>query len=304
MSATPSETSWNERIIREFRANNGKVGGMFDGVPLVLLTTAGRKTGRPHTTPVVHLRDEGRHLVFASNAGRPNHPDWYQNVLANPQVTMEIDTEKGHVRPLATRAVALDGDERDHWYERQCALDPAFRQYQEKAARKIPVVALYPLDLSTDAARNRMIGEQLIRHHDELRAALRDVRGRIDDLLAGGPGLADPGRPADLAAQLRRHCLTFCHDLQMHHTRENGAFSAFEDEFPDLAPAIERLRAEHQVMEKALTDFETLVEEGPSGRDVERFRAQLDRVVAGLEDHFAYEEANLLPAVGVTPPPR
>jgi deazaflavin-dependent oxidoreductase (nitroreductase family) len=302
MNATHSETSWNDRIIREFRANNGKVGGTFDGVPLVLLTTAGRKTGRPHTTPVVHLRDGDRYLVFASNAGRSEHPDWYQNLLANPQVTMETGTDHGRVRPLATRAVVLDGDDRDHWYERRCALQPAFREYQEKTTRKIPVVALHPLDLSADATRNRMIGEQLARHHDELRAELRNVRARIDDLFAGGP--ADPGTPADLAAQLRRNCLTFCYGLQMHHTRENGAFSAFEDEFPHLVPVIERLRAEHQAMEKALADFEALVEAGPSDGNVERFRAELDRVVTGLEDHFTYEEANLLPAVGVTPPER
>ncbi|MCO5970144.1 nitroreductase/quinone reductase family protein [Actinoallomurus soli] len=304
MNATPVAPNPNDPVIGEFRANNGKVGGVFDGVPLLLLTTAGRRTGRPHTTPVVHLRDGGRYLVFASNAGRPEHPDWYENLLAGSQATIEVGTEEGRVRPFAARAVVLDGDERDHWYERQCALNPAFRRYQEQTTRRIPVVALHPLDLAADAARARMIGEQLVRHHEELRADLRDVRARIDDLLAGGPGRTDPTPPADLTAQLRRHCLTFCYGLHMHHTRENGAFSAFEDEFPHLVPVIERLRAEHHVMEKALRDFEALLREGPSGDDVTRFRAELDRVVTGLEDHFAYEEANLLPAVGATPPRR
>ncbi|MEV5705339.1 nitroreductase/quinone reductase family protein [Actinoallomurus sp. NPDC052274] len=304
MNATPSDTNPNIPIIREFRANNGKVGGMFDGVPLLLLTTAGRKTGRPHTTPVVHLRDGDRYLVFGSNAGRPQQPDWYENLLVSPQATIEIGTEKGHVRPFAARAVILDGDERDHWYERQCAVNPAFRQYQEQTPRKIPVVALHLLDLAADTTRARLIGEQLVHHHDELRAHLRDVRARLDDLLTGEPGPVAPAVPADLTAQLRGHCLTFCHGLQLHHTRENGAFSAFEDEFPHLVPVIERLRAEHHVVEKALADFEALLREAPSGDDVVRFRAELDRVVTGLEDHFAYEEAHLLPAVGATPPER
>ncbi|GAB3957720.1 nitroreductase/quinone reductase family protein [Actinoallomurus acanthiterrae] len=300
MNATPSETaSFNQRIIQEFRANNGQVGGMFDGVPLVLITTAGRKTGRPRTTPVVHLRDGDRHLVFGSNAGSSQHPQWYHNIVANPQVTLEIGTAGG-VRALATRAVVLDGEERDHWYERQCAIEPGFRAYQEKTVRTIPVVALHPLDLSADPARNRMIGEQLIRHHEDLRAELRDVRARIDELLAGGPQAAPS---ADLAAQLRRHCLTFCYGLHLHHTRENGAFSAFEEEFPDLVPVIERLRAEHRVMEKALTELETLLGDEPAD-DLEHLRDELDRVVAGLEEHFAAEEASLLPAVGVTPPRR
>ncbi|MEV0400694.1 nitroreductase/quinone reductase family protein [Actinoallomurus sp. NPDC050550] len=301
MNATPTATL-NERIIEEFRANNGKVGGMFDGVPLVLITTAGRKTGRPRTTPVVHLRDGDRHLVFGSNAGSSEHPQWYHNIVANPQVTLEIGTADG-VRTLATRAVVLEGEERDHWYERQCALEPGFRAYQEKTTRTIPVITLYPLDLSADPARNRVVGEQLIRHHEDLRAELRDVRARIDDLLAGGPQAAEPDRPADLAAQLRRHCLTFCYGLQMHHTRENGAFSAFEEEFPHLVPVIERLRAEHQVMEQALTELETLLGD-ESADDLEHLRDELDRVVAGLEEHFAAEEASLLPAVGVTPPHR
>ncbi|WP_344336472.1 nitroreductase family deazaflavin-dependent oxidoreductase, partial [Kitasatospora putterlickiae] len=167
---------WNERIIKEFRENNGKVGGAFEGTPMVVLTTAGRRTGRPHTNPVVYLPDGARYLVFASNAGGPEHPDWFHNLVASPQVTMEIGTEEGRVKPFATRAVVLEGEERDRLYERQSTLRPAFREYQEKTTRVIPVVALYPLDLSADTERNKMIGHQLIVHHAELRAELAEVR--------------------------------------------------------------------------------------------------------------------------------
>jgi deazaflavin-dependent oxidoreductase (nitroreductase family) len=295
--------SSNERVMKEFRDNNGKVGGMFEGAPMVLVTTAGRKTGRPHTNPAIYLRDGDRYLVFCSNAGGPRDPDWYHNLLANPQVTMEIGTEEGFAKPFATRAVPLEGDERDHFWELQCSIDPAFRAYEEKTTRRIPVVALYPLDLSQGSERNRVIGEQLILHHDELRAELGRVRSEIERVLAGGPDAAAVERPAaDLTDQLRRHCLTFCYGLQLHHTRENGAFSAFERQFPHLAPVIDRLREEHRVVEKALADFEALVGQGLSGdlADVEKLRSELDQVVSGLEEHFVYEEEYLLPAVDAT----
>lgn len=147
-----SGVSWNERVMEEFRANNGRVGGMFEGAPMVLLTTVGRRTGKPHTNPAIYLRDGDRHLVFASNAGADTHPHWYLNLLANPRVTMEIGTEEGVVKPFATRAVPLAGAERDRYWERMCALDDAFRGYEEKTGRTIPVVALYTLDPAAGGA--------------------------------------------------------------------------------------------------------------------------------------------------------
>jgi len=296
-------SSWNERVIKEFRENNGKVGGMFEGAPMVVLTTAGRTTGKPHTNPAIYLRDGDRYLVFGSNLGSPKHPDWYLNMLASAQVTMEIGTEAGQVKPFAARAVPLEGEERDRLYERQCSIDPTFREYQEKTTRTIPVVALHPLDLSKNSERNQMIGKQLVLHHNELRAELGRVRDEIERVLAGEPGAGAPPT-ADLFEQLRKHCLTFCYGLQMHHTREDGSFSAFEQQFPDLVPAITRLREEHEVVERALADFEALLGEGLSGdlSDVRKLRDELDQVVSGLEAHFAYEEEHLLPAVNVTRP--
>ncbi|MER7705129.1 nitroreductase/quinone reductase family protein [Kitasatospora sp. NPDC097605] len=291
---------WNERVIKEFRENNGRVGGAFEGVPLVLLTTAGHRTGKPHTTPVVQLRDGGRHLVFASNGGGPEHPDWYHNLLASPQVTMEIGTDEGHVKPFATRAVVLAGEERDRLYERQCDINPAFREYREKTTRVIPVVALHPLDLSADSERNRMIGRQLIVHHNELRAELAEVRAAVQAALTGGSAT----RPtADLSRQLHRRCLTFCYGLQLHHTREDGSFTAFEQHFPHLRPAITRLREEHRTVEHALARLERLLDAALAAEtdDLPALTAELDRVIDGLEDHFTYEEHHLLPALDPRP---
>ncbi|MPZ79511.1 MAG: nitroreductase family deazaflavin-dependent oxidoreductase [Actinophytocola sp.] len=280
-------SDFNAQVIAEFRANGGAVGGPFEGAPLVLLTTAGARTGRPHTNPAVHLRDGGRYLVFASNAGGPNNPAWYHNMLASPRVTVEIGTGTGEVTIVAARAVPLTGDERDRCWELQCSIDPAFRAYEARTTRTIPVIALHPLDLSADPARARMVGQQLRRHHDDLRADLLRLRTELDG--------AGAGPAPDVAEQLRRRCLIFCYGLQLHHTRENGAFTAFEDHLPELRPAIARLRAEHRDVEEALAGFEATLTSGDT--DAAALRAELDRVVEGLERHFAYEEQELVTAV-------
>ena len=132
---------WNTKIIDEFRTNGGLVGGQFEGAPLLLLTTKGRRSGTPRTSPVMYLDDgTGRWLIFASKAGAPTHPDWFLNLQANADVTVEIGN-----RPVTpARAVVLDGDERDRWYAEQARRYPGFAEYQDKTDRVIPVVALIP----------------------------------------------------------------------------------------------------------------------------------------------------------------
>ena len=85
---------WNTRIIEEFRANDGRVGGQFAGAPVLLLTTTGAKTGRRYTNPVMYLPDGDRVVVFASKGGAPTNPDWYHNLVAHPRVTVELGTEQ------------------------------------------------------------------------------------------------------------------------------------------------------------------------------------------------------------------
>ena len=128
---------FNQRVIEEFRANGGKVGGQFDGAPMVLLTTTGAKSGNPHTTPLVYLQDNDRVIVFASMGGAPRHPQWYHNIIANPDVTVEVGTEK-----YEARATVVTGAERDELFARQAAKFDAFNQYQQRTTRVIPVVAL------------------------------------------------------------------------------------------------------------------------------------------------------------------
>jgi deazaflavin-dependent oxidoreductase (nitroreductase family) len=229
-------------------------------------------SGQLRTNPAAYLRDGDRILVFASNAGLPKNPDWYHNLLADPQVTVEIGD-----RTLAARAVPLEGAERDRHYEIQATRDPGFRRYAESTTRTIPVIALHFLELS-DPARNRAIGEQLIRHHDELRAELSRLRAGLDD---------DPTR------SLLGHCLTFCHHLRLHHVREDGAFTAFEEHVPTLD--LSRLRQEHQAVAQTLTRLQDLAAQ-PGSPAV---RAELERLATDLEDHFDREEQQLLPLLGV-----
>lgn len=127
---------WNRQIIEEFRANEGRVAA-FEGATMVLLHTTGARSGEERITPLVCQRDGNRVFVFASYAGADHHPAWYHNLVANPEVTVEMGTET-----FAATATPLSGAERDEIYARQVAAAPMFGEYQEKTARTIPVVEL------------------------------------------------------------------------------------------------------------------------------------------------------------------
>jgi deazaflavin-dependent oxidoreductase (nitroreductase family) len=131
------ERERNAEIIEEFRANEGKIGGYFEGKTLLLLTTTGAKTGSTHTTPAIYLEDAGRYVVFASNGGAPNNPGWYHNVRANPGVRVEVGADS-----FPATAAVLEGPERDALFRRQADRDPSFDEYQARMDRVMPVVAL------------------------------------------------------------------------------------------------------------------------------------------------------------------
>jgi deazaflavin-dependent oxidoreductase (nitroreductase family) len=132
---------WNSKIIAEFRANGGKVGGQFDGAPLLLLHTTGARTGAERVNPMMYLADGDRLAVFASKAGAPTNPDWYHNLLANPRVTVEVGSQTRHVV-----ARVADGEERHRLWEEQKRNYPGFADYESKTDRQIPVVILEPAE--------------------------------------------------------------------------------------------------------------------------------------------------------------
>lgn len=130
---------WNSKIIAEFRANGGKVGGPFEGSPLLLLHTVGAKSGQPRVTPVMYQDIGDGVAVFASKAGAPTNPAWYYNLLASPRASAEIGADT--VEVVAREA---EGAERDRIWEAQKRDYPGFADYERKTTRQIPVIILEP----------------------------------------------------------------------------------------------------------------------------------------------------------------
>jgi deazaflavin-dependent oxidoreductase (nitroreductase family) len=133
---------WNAKVIQEFRANEGRVGGNFEGAPITLVHHRGRRSGRDHVTPMMYLADEGDPdtiYVFASKAGAPSNPDWYHNLTAAGAGEVEVGTE---THPVTV--TELRGEERDRVYAEQARRYPGFAEYETKTAgiRTIPVLAL------------------------------------------------------------------------------------------------------------------------------------------------------------------
>lgn len=130
-------SEFNKRVIEEFRANHGKVGGQFANAPMLLLTTTGAKSGRSYTTPLVYSKDGERIVIIASKAGAPTNPDWFYNLRAHPTVTLEVGAER-----FQAKAVITQGDERERLFNNQAQMLPIFNEYRKKTTRQIPVIAL------------------------------------------------------------------------------------------------------------------------------------------------------------------
>lgn len=128
---------FNQSVITEFRTNEGKVGGYFEHVSLLLLTTVGAKSGQPRISPLAYTTDGARLVIIASKGGAPTNPDWYYNLLANPTATVEVGNER-----FEARATVAEPQERERLYAQMAKQSPQFAEYQQKTSRKIPVVTL------------------------------------------------------------------------------------------------------------------------------------------------------------------
>ncbi len=131
---------WNTQIIDEFRSNGGKVGGQFEGAPLLLLHSTGAKSGKQRVNPMMYLADGDDFIVFATKAGTPTNPDWYHNIVAFPQASIEVGESTVNVV-----ARVAEGDTRERLWSRQKELYPGFAEYEAKTAREIPVMVLEPV---------------------------------------------------------------------------------------------------------------------------------------------------------------
>jgi deazaflavin-dependent oxidoreductase (nitroreductase family) len=130
---------FNQGIISEFRANDGIVGGQFAGAPMILVNHRGARTGTVYTAPLVYTRDGDNYIVIASKGGAPDDPQWFRNLVANPDVTVEVGTET-----IPVRARVAEGDERTRLFRAQADAMPNFDEYANATTREIPVVVLEP----------------------------------------------------------------------------------------------------------------------------------------------------------------
>ena len=134
-----SMADFNTQVINEFRENSGQVGGMFEGMPLLLLHHTGAKSGEDRIAPLAYMEDDGRYAIFASKGGAPENPAWFHNLIANPDTKVELGEQT-----IEVLASVAESDERDRIYNAQAARLPQFADYEKNTSRKIPVVLLTP----------------------------------------------------------------------------------------------------------------------------------------------------------------
>ncbi|MFI5691933.1 nitroreductase/quinone reductase family protein [Kribbella sp. NPDC051586] len=258
----------------EFRANAGQVGGPFENSRLLLLTTTGARSGQPRTAILGYYPDRDRVLVVGSAGGSPRHPAWYHNLLAQPEVTVDL----GLFTYPAT-AVVLRGAERDEVFARLVEADPGWGDYQARTTRTIPVVALVQRPGPPPGAERGSFAEALKVIHAAFRRELSLIRSEV---AASGAGLG---------AQLRINCLTVCQGLHYHHTGEStGLFPALLQQHPELTDLIAVLQTEHDKIAVLLEELEQL-----AATPTPEVLPQVDELIAQLNAHLDREEAELLP---------
>ncbi|MFE8974639.1 nitroreductase/quinone reductase family protein [Streptomyces cyaneofuscatus] len=293
-------SAFQQSVIDEFRANAGKVGGPFAGSDLLLLTTTGARTGRPHTTPLGHVRDGERVLVVGSNLGAPHHPDWYHNLLAHPAVQVELGDQE-----FETVAVPAEGATRDELFARVVAEAPGYAEYQAATDRVLPVVVLHLPDPQEPAPAITSLAGKLTEVHTWLRGQLAQVHAETEahfTARAAHRGAGAPPPPG-LGLQIRQRCLAFCQALEFHHTSEDGhVFPVMEGYHPHLRPIFDRLRDEHRSIAAVQSALAALLA-GVAIADPDRFRAELTRMTVQLTAHLDYEEAEILPLLADVPWP-
>lgn len=268
--------TFNQPIIDEFRANKGQVGGPFEGARLLLLTTTGARSGRPHTVPLGYLPDDvQRILIIGSAGGGHRHPAWYHNVLADPHVTVEDG-----LFTYQAAATVLAGKERDLLFARAVEADPGWGVYQQQTSRILPVVALEPTQMGPPNAGSP--SATLLATHEAFRRDLALIRA---DVTSAG---------ASVVAQLRINCLTLCQGLQHHHAGEDlMMFPHVVERYPRLRSAMEQLQREHEQISDLLTSLQHTV--SAVDADPEMVKADVERLIDALDGHLTYEEEQLIP---------
>ncbi len=288
----PRIHDFNQPVVAEFRANQGRVGGPFAGGDLLLLTTVGARTGREQTSPLGYVRIDDTVYVVGSAGGADRHPAWYHNLLVHPMVRVELGTDT-----FGAVAVPAEGAQRDRLFEQIVRVAPGYADYQARVARRLPVVALQP-SFSEGTAAN--LADKLVEIHGWLRTELAQVKADTEAYFAANSG-TDVPPPVGLGLQIRQHCLAFCESLDFHHSGEDAVMlPALEQQHPELADTIARLRAEHATVARIRAELGALLADLRTA-DPARFRTELDRMSRELTAHLDFEEHSLIPTLAAIP---
>ncbi|WP_409464171.1 nitroreductase/quinone reductase family protein [Amycolatopsis sp. GA6-003] len=282
---------FSRRLIAEFRANGGELGGMFQGWSLAVLTTTGAKTGLRREVLLGYLELDGNGVVVASANGADRNPAWYHNIRRNPRVTVETGGDTYPAMAAIPRGAAYE-----KLFARVVEKAPGYGDYQAKTTREIPVVVLHRID-----ERVKGMGDWLVEVHRWFRGELRALREQADAVV-GGSATAIVRPEPDLAQQLRARCLSFCTALRRHHVGEDSVvFPELAEQFPALAPVVEQLAAQHHVVARLQDAIRELVDGFvPGESDPVRLRAELERLAGELEAHFGFEERAVVTALNAT----
>ncbi|MFF4474475.1 nitroreductase/quinone reductase family protein [Streptomyces sp. NPDC001599] len=290
-------TSFHQSVIDELRANEGKVGGPFEGGDLLLLTTTGARSGAARTTPLGYVRHGDALLVVGSNLGGPRHPGWYHNLLAHPVVRVEVGTSS-----FEALAVPAEGARREELFAHVVRAAPGYGDYQARTGRRLPVVVLERAEPEGwEGPREvRTLADKLLEVHTWLRGQLRQVRAEAEAHFASP---ATAGASPGLGLQIRQRCLAFCQALEFHHVSEDGhLFPGIARHHPHLTGVFDRLADEHRTVARIQGELAALLD-GVAIADPVRFRAEMDEMSAQLNAHLDYEEEVLLPLLADVPWP-
>ena len=276
--------AFQRSIIDEFRAHAGRVGGMFEGATLALLTTTGARSGVRRTTPLAYFELNGMPAVVASGMGGPKHPAWYFNSLAKPRVSVEDGEET-----FEALASVPSGLERDRLFAQVVEQDPGFAEYQNRTSRTIPVVMLQRIGAPYRTDASAAESSRVIAWADEL----RQVHDRLRDALRVCQEAAASGRsPAEAGRELLLFCHGFCAALTGHHEGEDRElFPAIAAAHPELRDTLRYLQRDHSMIAHLVAGLQSSLTGTATPADL---ALHLEGIAAIMESHFRYEERQLL----------
>lgn len=279
-------TDFSRWIVAEFRANGGRVGRPFAHEHMILLTSGGLRTGRPQTTPLLCVPDADGLLVVASGTGASGHPDWYVDLVIDPLATVETGTEVYNALATITKDA-----ERDRCLAIAAASLPHLAEHRSGGSRLLPVVRLRPVERDDCGPGAWTRGDEVMLGCDRQRRAVLGICAALADASSCG------GQAVRLGGDLLSSCQALCVTLREQHLqRDAELYAELEQQLPALAPVLDRLCRERQVIVVILDELQQSLNR-PAGCTTTVAKAGFDRLWAVLVHHLASKEVHLVPTL-------